>query len=54
MQKRYFKENKSLLKFIKKNKDNIIQIKPIKRLKRKGIIKGIFISSYCVIYKVNV
>ncbi len=50
MKKRYFTENNKLFNFVNKNKNNIIQIKPIKKLKNRKY----FISSYCVIYVNNV
>ena len=49
--KRYFKDNKKLFKFIKNDKIKILEIKPIRKIKRNGILDDTFISSYCVIYE---
>ena len=45
--KRYIKDNKKVFKIINNRKYKIIEIKPIRKTRNKGI----FISSYCVIYE---
>ena len=49
--KKYFKDNKKLFRFINNKKYKIIEIKPIRKIKRNGILADTFISSYCVIYE---
>ena len=49
--KRYFKDNEKLFRFINNKKYKIIEIKPIPKIKRNGILIDTFISSYCVIYE---
>ena len=47
--KRYIKDNKKVFNLINNKKYKIIEIKPIRKIKRNGIYNT-FISSYCVIY----
>ena len=49
--KKYIKDNKKIFKLINNEKYKILEIKPIRKIKRDGIYNNIFISSYCVIYK---
>ena len=49
--KKYFKDNKKLFRFINNEKYKILEIKPIRKIKRNGILADTFISSYCVIYE---
>lgn len=49
--KRYIKDNKEIFKLINNEKYKILQIKPIRKIKRNGIIQRKFISSYCVEYE---
>ena len=49
--KKYIKDNKKIFKLINNKKYKILEIKPIRKIKRKGILKNTFISSYCVIYE---
>lgn len=49
--KKYIKDNKKVFKLINNEKYKIVQIKPIRKIKRNGILNNTFISSYCVIYE---
>lgn len=49
--KRYIKDNKKIFKLINNEKYKILEIKPIRKIKRNGIFTDTFISSYCVIYE---
>ena len=49
--KRYIKDNKKVFKIINNRKYKIIEIKPIRKTRNKGILCNTFISSYCVIYE---
>ena len=49
--KKYIKDNKKIFKLINNKKYKILEIKPIRKIKRNGIIIDTFISSYCVIYE---
>lgn len=49
--KRYIKDNKKIFKLINNRKYKIIEIKPIRKTRNKGIFYDTFISSYCVIYE---
>lgn len=49
--KRYIKDNKKVFRLINNKDYKIIEIKPIRKVKRKGIFNITFISSYCVIYE---
>lgn len=48
--KKYFKTNRKVLDFINSDKYRIIEIRPVKRKKKHGLIFKTYISSYCVIY----
>ena len=48
--KRYIKDNKEVFSLINKNY-KIIEIKPIRKIKRNGVLTNTFISSYCVKYE---
>lgn len=49
--KKYIKDNKKIFKLINNEKYKILQIKPIRKIKRNGLLQISFISSYCVIYE---
>lgn len=49
--RKYIKDNKKIFKLINNEKYKILEIKPIRKIKRKGIFTNTFISSYCVIYE---
>lgn len=49
--KRYIKDNKKIFNLINNKKYKIIEIKPIRKIKRDGIFTDTFISSYCIIYE---
>ena len=49
--KKYIKDNKKIFKLINNEKYKILEIKPIRKIKRNGILTDTFISSYCVIYE---
>ena len=49
--KRYIKDNKQVFSLINNKKYKILEIKPIRKIKRDGIFTNTFISSYCVIYE---
>lgn len=49
--KRYIKDNKKVFNLINNRKYKIIEIKPIRKIKRNGIFNNTFISSYCVNYE---
>ena len=49
--KRYIKDNKKIFKLINNEKYKILEIKPIRKIKRNGVLTNTFISSYCVIYE---
>ena len=49
--KQYIKDNKKIFKLINNKKYNILEIKPIRKIKRNEIFTDTFISSYCVIYE---
>lgn len=50
--KRYIKDNKKVFRLINNNKKyKIIEIKPIRKIKRNRGFNNTFISSYCVIYE---
>ena len=49
--KRYIKDNKKIFNLINNKKYKIIEIKPIRKIKRDGIIQTQYISSYCVKYE---
>lgn len=51
MMKKYIKDNKTVFKLINNEKYKILEIKPIRKIKRNGILNNTFISSYCVIYE---
>lgn len=48
---KYLKDNKKIFKLINNKKYKIIEIKPIRKIKRNGLLIDTFISSYCVIYE---
>ena len=49
--KKYLKDNKKIFKLINNEKYKILEIKPIRKIKRNGVLTNTFISSYCVIYE---
>ena len=49
--KKYIKDNKNVFKLINDKNYKILEIKPIRKIKRNGILTNTFISSYCVIYE---
>lgn len=49
--KRYIKDNKKVFKLINNKNYKILEIKPIKKIIKKGVFYEMFISSYCVIYE---
>ena len=49
--KKYIKDNKNVFKLINNKNYKILEIKPIRKIKRNGILTNTFISSYCVIYE---
>ena len=49
--KKYLKDNKKIFKLINNEKYKILEIKPIRKIKRNGLLTNTFISSYCVIYE---
>ena len=49
--KKYIKDNKKVFKLINDKNYKILEIKPIRKIKRNGILTDTFISSYCVIYE---
>ena len=49
--KKYRKDNKKIFKLINNKKYKIIEIKPVRKIKRNGIFTDTFISSYCIIYE---
>lgn len=49
--KKYIKDNKNIFKLINNKNIKILEIKPIRKIKRNGIYTDTFISSYCVIYE---
>lgn len=49
--KKYIKDNKKIFKLINNEKYKILEIKPIRKIKRNRGFKNTFISSYCVIYE---
>ena len=49
--KRYIKDNKKIFNLINNKKYKILEIKPIRKIKRDGIFTDVFISSYCIIYE---
>ena len=49
--KKYIKDNKKIYKLINNKKYKILEIKPIRKIKRNEILNNTFISSYCVIYE---
>ena len=49
--KKYLKDNKKIFKLINNKKYKILEIKPIRKIKRNGLLIDTFISSYCVIYE---
>lgn len=49
--KKYIKDNKKVFKLINDKNYKILEIKPIRKIKRNGILTNTFISSYCVIYE---
>ena len=51
--KKYLKDNKKIFKLINNKKYKIIEIKPIRKIKRDGIIQTQYISSYCIKYEKN-
>ena len=49
--KKYIKDNKKIFKLINNKKYKIIEIKPIRKIKRNDVLNNTFISSYCVNYE---
>ena len=49
--KRYIKDNKKIFNLINNKKYKIIEIKPIRKTIKKGILYVTYISSYCVNYE---
>ena len=49
--KKYLKDNKKIFKLINNEKYKILEIKPIHKIKRNGVLTSTFISSYCVKYE---
>ena len=49
--KKYLKDNKKIFKLINNKKYKILEIKPIRKIKRNGVLIDTFISSYCVKYE---
>ena len=49
--KRYIKNNKDIFKIINNKKYQIIDIKPVKRKIKNGIIVHDVITSYCIKYE---
>lgn len=49
--KKYLKDNKKIFKLINNKKYKILEIKPIRKIKRNGVLTNAFISSYCVKYE---
>ena len=49
--KKYLKDNKKIFKLINNKKYKILEIKPIRQIKRNGVLTNTFISSYCVKYE---
>lgn len=49
--KKYLKDNKKIFKLINNKKYKILEIKPIRKIKRNGVLTSTFISSYCVKYE---
>ena len=49
--KKYIKDNKKIFKLINNEKYKILEIKPIRKIKRNGELTNTFISSYCVKYE---
>ena len=49
--KKYIKDNKKVFKLINNKNYKILEIKPIRKIKRNGILTKMFILSYCVIYE---
>ena len=47
----YVKDNERVFKIINNKFNKIISIKPIKKIKRKGIVQKCIISSYCIKYE---
>ena len=47
----YIKDNKKVFKLINDKNYKILEIKPIRKIKRNGILTNTFISSYCVKYE---
>ena len=48
--KKYIKTNRKVLDFIKNKDYRIIEVRPIKKKKKHGLIFKTYISSYCVLY----
>ena len=49
--KKYIKDNSKVLKFINNSKYNILQIKPVKKHIKHGLLNYSTIASYCIIYE---
>lgn len=49
--KKYIKDNKKIFKLINNKKYKILEIKPIRKIKRNRDFNNTFISSYCVKYE---
>ena len=49
--KKYLKDNKKIFKLINNEKYKILEIKPIRKIKRNGVLTNTFISSYCIKYE---
>ena len=49
--KKYIKDNKKVFKLINDKNYKILEIKPIRKIKRNGVLTNTFISSYCVKYE---
>lgn len=49
--KKYIKDTKKLFKLINNKKYRIVEIKPVRKIKRKGTFTDTYISSYCIIYE---
>ena len=47
----YVKDNKDVIKIINDKFNKIISIKPVKKIKRDGIIQRQYITSYCIKYE---
>ena len=49
--KKYIKDNKNVFKLINNKNNKILEIKPIRKIKRNRGFNNTFISSYCVKYE---